>query len=187
MRRIQRRQSNEQAKEPAEREFVDLLARHDDRMRALVYSVLGSAQQMDDVLQDAYIKAFRAYAGFRGESSFATWLGSIVYRTCIDYGRASSRRSVAVSGSHEIERLAENGVPQDQIDAHLTVKQGMMQLSPDHRAILALVDLESMTMAEAAAVLDVPQGTAASRLSRARRALHEVLAAEFVPAGEERS
>ena len=183
MRRIQRRQP----KKPAEQEFVDLLALNDDRMRALVYSVLGSAQQMDDVLQDAYIKAFRAYEGFRGESSFATWLGSIVYRTCIDYGRASSRRSVAVAGPHEIERLAENGVPQDQIDAHLTVKQGLMQLSADHRAILALVDLESMTLAEAAVILDVPQGTAASRLSRARRALHDMLAVEFVPAGEERS
>ena len=159
-------------------DFVVQLRQADDRMRALAYSVLGSAQHMDDVLQDAYLKAYRAYGGFRGESSFATWLGSIVYRCCIDHGRKLSRlrRLTAADDPDDVGFGGDEWLPHEAVDAHLDVTAALRQLTPDHRAILVLVDLEGFGILEAAKLLDVPQGTVASRLSRARAALHKLLA-----------
>ena len=144
-------------------------------MRALAYTMLGSSQAMDDVLQEAYLKAYRAYGGFRGDSSFATWLGSIVYRACVDHGRARSRDRTVPMRSDALERVPDDHRGDAAVDSHLEVMAALGRLSPDHRAVIVLVDLEGFSMAEAAGILAVPQGTAASRLSRARTALQRAL------------
>lgn len=152
-------------------EFVDELRRHDARMRALAYSMLGSASAMDDVLQDSYLKAFRGIEQFRGEASFATWLGAIVYRSCLDHRRAAARRPVDPGGELGLREVADDRRPEAAVDARLDVMAALARLTPEHRAVLALVDLEGLSLAETAAVLGVPDGTAASRLARARAAL----------------
>ncbi|MDH3294055.1 MAG: sigma-70 family RNA polymerase sigma factor [Acidimicrobiia bacterium] len=159
---------------PTPDDFVTLLTACDARMRALAYSMLGSTELMDDVLQDAYLSAYRAYGGFRGESSFATWLGSIVYRKCLDHGRSLARRRI--TPVENLDHWADQRSPEEAVDAHLEVMAALGQLSADHRAVLVLVDLEGLSLSEAAEVLAVPPGTAASRLSRARLAFHKVLA-----------
>lgn len=164
-------------------EFIRQLRACDARMRALAYSVLGSVDQMDDVLHDAYLKAFRAQARFRGDSSFATWLGAIVYRCCLDLIRAESRaraRTMGTAGAG-LDELADVADAEAAVDTRLDVTAALARLSPDHRAILVLVDLEGLPLAEAADVLGVPVGTVASRLARGRGALR---AAMNVPAGE---
>ena len=144
-------------------------------MRALAYSMLGSSAAMDDVLQEAYLKAFRAYGGFRGESSFVTWLGAIVHRCCLDHLRSTSRRHWSSLDLVGDDRLTDGRLPDDTVDAHLEVMAALGQLGPDHRAVLVLVDLEGLSTREAAELLGVPSGTVASRLSRARDALREAL------------
>lgn len=156
---------------PTADEFATGLRRHDPRMRALAYSMLGSAEAMDDVLQEAYLKAYRGLGQFRGDASFATWLGAIVYRCCLDHRRAAARRPVAPGGAVGLDEVADDSQAEDAVDARLDVAAALQRLSIEHRAILTLVDLEGMTMAETAAVLGVPAGTAASRLARARTAL----------------
>src|SRR5438876_835215 len=64
--------------------FVGLLERHDVSHRRLAFRLLGSGERMDDVLQEAYVRAFRALPGFRGDSSLETWLYRIVYNACVD-------------------------------------------------------------------------------------------------------
>lgn len=155
--------------------FVLQLRQCDSRMRALAYSVLGSADQMDDVLHDAYLKAFRARARFRGESSFATWLGAIVHRCCLDHLRRRSRRPADLVDATTFDELAAPGHPEGAADTRLDVAAALQRLTPDHRAIVVLVDLHGTTLADAAGILGVPQGTAASRLNRARAALRSVL------------
>ncbi|MDH5519587.1 MAG: RNA polymerase sigma factor [Acidimicrobiia bacterium] len=156
-------------------EFVARLRASDPRMRALVYSMLGSSAAMDDVLQEAYLKAFRAYAGFRGESSFVTWLGAIVHLCCLDHLRSTTRRHWSSLDLVGDDRLTDGRLPDDAVDAHLEVMAALGQLGPDHRAVLVLVDLEGLSTREAAELLGVPSGTVASRLSRARDALREAL------------
>lgn len=155
--------------------FVLQLRQCDSRMRALAYSVLGSADQMDDVLHDAYLKAYRAYPRFRGESAFATWLGAVVYRACLDHLRSRRRRPAEPVDTTTFDDLPAPGHHEAAADTRLEVAAALQQLSPDHRAILVLIDLHGTTLADAAGVLGVPPGTAASRLNRARAALRTVL------------
>src|SRR5436309_1979289 len=64
--------------------FVELIERHDVSHRRLAFRLLGDRDRMDDVLQEAYARAFRALSRFRGDSSLETWLYRIVYNACVD-------------------------------------------------------------------------------------------------------
>ena len=101
--------------------FTTLLRRHDDQMRALAWSVLRDRTAMDDVLQDAYLKAFRNLDRFRGESRFSTWLHRIVYRTCLDHVR---RRWDLVLLSDDAEPPAP-GRPHGDVDERLALEQAL--------------------------------------------------------------
>lgn len=158
-------------------DFVRQLRACDDRMRALAYSMLCSADHLDDVLHDAYLKAFRGYDRFRGESSFPTWLGAIVYRCCLDLVRAQgrSRARVTAGDGAQLHEVPDPARPEDAVDTRIDVAAALRRLSPDHRAILVLVDLQGLRLAEAADVLGLPLGTVASRLARARTALRAAM------------
>ncbi len=75
--------------------FTALVAHYDDRLRALAFHVLGDPDATRDALQDAYVKAYVGLPGFRGESEIGTWLHRIVYTTCLNHLRSTSRRPLA--------------------------------------------------------------------------------------------
>lgn len=148
------------------RAFADLLRRYDSGMRALAYRILGDATLMDDALQEAYVKAYRALPRFRGESGVGTWLYRIAHNACIDLLR---RRREALPLDTEAAVL---GPPMEQrVVARLDVESALAQLSIDHRSVLVLVDALGFDYQDAADVLGVPVGTVRSRLARARRAM----------------
>lgn len=151
--------------------FTTLLRRHDDQMRALAWSVLRDRTAMDDVLQDAYLKAYRNLDRFRGESRFSTWLHRIVYRTCLDHLR---RRRPGLPIDESFDPPA-TGRPQGDVDDRLAIERALGTLDPETAAALVLVDRDGHSYDEAGAVLGIPAGTVASRLHRGRRALRAAL------------
>ncbi len=151
--------------------FTTLLRRHDDQMRALAWSVLRDRSAMDDVLQDAYLKAYRNLKRFRGESRFSTWLHRIVYRTCLDH----VRRRREVVGLGDGDEPSAPGRPHDDVDERLALHRALATLDPETAAALVLVDRDGHSYEEAGHVLGIPAGTVASRLHRGRRALRAVL------------
>ena len=152
--------------------FVELVERHDLSHRRLAFRLLGDRDGMDDVLQEAYVRAFRALPRFRGESSLETWLYRIVYNACVD----DLRRHRAHETLDEWdERLA---AAPTQPEARLDLAAALASLPPELRAVVLLIDAEGLTYEEAAVVLDAPAGTIASRLNRARSHLQAVLKRE---------
>lgn len=151
--------------------FTDLLRRHDDRMRAVAHGMLGSRAAMDDALQDAYLKAWRARDTFRGEAAFSTWLHRIVVNTCLDHLRRRPRL-VAIE-DHDPADPA-RGAEGRATDAD-ALTWALGQIHPDQRAAVLLVDGEGLSYAEAAHVLDVAEGTVASRVNRGRSELRRLL------------
>ncbi|MDZ7674639.1 MAG: RNA polymerase sigma factor [Acidimicrobiales bacterium] len=157
--------------------FERLLRRHDDKMRGVAHRFLGGQAAMDDALQEAYLKAYRRIGEFRGDASFSTWLYRIVTTTCLDQGRTITRRAEdelpdepmppGVGPRHD--RVAEAAV------GRTDLRRALDRVAPEHRAALLLVDGEGMTYEEASGVLDVPPGTLASRLARARTTMRELL------------
>lgn len=156
--------------------FEELLARHDRELRALAFRLLDDRAAMDDVLQDAYVKAFVALRDFTGRSAFGTWLYRIVYNTALDeLRRRSRRRAVRWDDVPEIADRAQD--PADAASIHVDLASALEALPPDLRAIVLMVDAAGMDYGEAAEVLGVPPGTVASRLNRARRMLRLSLSA----------
>jgi RNA polymerase sigma-70 factor (ECF subfamily) len=149
--------------------FIEIVRRYDCELRRLAFRLLGDRDAMDDVLQEDYLKAFASIHRFRGHASPRTWLYRIVYNACLDQLRQRRRRSA----SENVDTAARD--PSPQMDLRLALADALAALAPEERAAVLLIDAEGLRYDEAAAVIGVPAGTIASRLSRARAALRRAL------------
>jgi RNA polymerase sigma-70 factor, ECF subfamily len=155
--------------------FEQVVRHYDARLRALAYRLLGDPALMDDALQEAYVKAFRALPGFRADAGLGTWLYRITYRTCLDVLRAEGRRRT--TPLEDTHAAADPGADPGRVaSARTDLARALDSLPPDQRAAVLLVDAEGLDYTAAAEVLGVAAGTIASRLSRARAALRKALA-----------
>lgn len=162
-----------QAQTGDQRAFTALMRDHDHKMRGLAYRMLGSRSQMDDALQDAYLKAYLALSTFRSESGFGTWLYRIVYRTCVDHIRRRDRRREV--GLHVVPEWPDHADAAHAVEVQGQVTRALASLTPDHCATILLIDQEGLSYSEVASVLDITPGTVGSRLSRARAAFKVAL------------
>lgn len=154
--------------------FTRLIATHDERLRALAYHLLGDRDLMDDALQDVYTKAYIALPGFRGRSSVGTWLHRITYTTCIDVLRRQ-RRLTALPDELLQDVLDPAPDPGDELAERERLSVALGALPPEQRAAVLLVDREGFDYRTVAEILDVPFGTAASRVSAGRHTLRRAL------------
>ncbi len=154
--------------------FYALINRHDHGLRGLAYRLLGDRDEMDDVLQESYLKAFRALPEFSGESTFKSWLYRIVYNTCLDElrRRGKTRHLPIESADEHPDRGTDPG---DLATEKLDLAAAVASLSPETRAAVLLVYVDGMDYRTAGEVLGVGRGTLASRLHRGRAALRRAL------------
>ena len=165
------------AKSGDQRAFAELVRHYDHRLRALAFRLLHSRDAMDDALQDAYVKAFRALPGFRTGAAPGTWLYRIVYNTCLDELRRQRRRPAEPFDDGDLEQVvdATGHGPDAAMVGSPSLESALADLPPDQRAALLLVDAEGYDYAAAAEVLGVQPGTIGSRVSRARAAVRAAL------------
>jgi len=156
------------------RAFASLIRSCDDTMRRLAYRLLGSRAAMDDALQDAYLKAYRRIGAYNGDAAFSTWLYTIVYRCCLDQIRTRGRRNEVNVDLSEIA-VAGGIDPATQTADAVVLKAALAALPPEQAAVVLLVDGDALSYAEAATILDVCEGTIASRLNRAHTTLRTTL------------
>jgi RNA polymerase sigma-70 factor (ECF subfamily) len=156
--------------------FTELIGRHDERLRGLAFHLLGDRELMDDVMQEAYLKAFRALPGFKGRASVGTWLYRLTYNACLDELRRTRRRPPAASLDEIAEPGADATDPGELLASRAELRAALMELPAGERAAVWLVDVVGFDYAEAATMMATPEGTVASRLSRARTALRRTLA-----------
>jgi RNA polymerase sigma-70 factor, ECF subfamily len=157
--------------------FEEIVRRHDHRLRGLAYKLLaGDRHRMDDALQEAYLRAYRALPGFRVEADLGTWLYRIVYNACIDELRRAGRRPRPVDLQEAgWDQPAAASSPDVVVDAADATLRALRALPDDQRVTLVLVDGEGFDNVAAARILGVPPGTVGSRLSRARATVRRLL------------
>lgn len=160
------------------RSFERLLELHDGQMRALAFRMLESVTSMDDVLQDAYVRAFGKLDGFKGEAAFGTWLHRIVANACLDELRRTARRPQV-----ELDEAADHTGPDRPFDEasaqRLDLAAALAQLEPELRLVVLMIDADGFSYDDVARTLSIPAGTVASRLHRARAALRPHLASTY--------
>jgi RNA polymerase sigma-70 factor (ECF subfamily) len=161
--------------------FGNLFHRHRDRLWAVAVATLGDPEEAADAVQDAMIAAFRRARGFRGDSAVTTWLHRIVVNSALDRIRRRAARP-ATSGQDQdaLDALATSGQPLSDptasTDTTLDVQAALSTLVPGQRAALVLVDMLGYSIADAAQVLGVSEGTVKSRAARGRARLLPQLA-----------
>jgi RNA polymerase sigma-70 factor (ECF subfamily) len=158
--------------------FTELIRHHDAGLRALAYRLLGDRDRMDDVLQEAYVKAYRGLQGFGGRASVGTWLYRIAYNTCLDELRRSSRVVDLPLAEVGERRDMRPGVAET-VAHRRHLAEALSSLTPEDRATVLLVDGQGFDYREAGEVLGIPQGTVASRLNRARAQLRRALSEDM--------
>ena len=154
--------------------FAAVVRAYDRRLRGLAYRILGDRDRMDDALQEAYVRAFRALPRFRGDARLGTWLFRITYNACLDE-LARGRKSAHAPLDELAGQASVLPEPGQALGTRSELAAALAALSPEERAVVILVDAEGLDYAEAAEVLTVPVGTVASRLNRARAALRAAL------------
>jgi RNA polymerase sigma-70 factor (ECF subfamily) len=160
--------------------FENLVRNHERRVYNLCLRMMGSPEDAADAAQEALLKAWRSIGSFRGMSAFSTWLHRIAVNVCNDMLRR--RRPTPVS----VEVMRESGWeitdPQADNFAERSVNsqmvlEGLMRISPDHRTVLVLRDIQGFSYEEIGQMLECPTGTVRSRLSRARKSLADAVRA----------
>jgi len=166
------------AKEGSIAAFDELVKRHERQMFRVAYNLLHNHEDTQDVVQEAFLRAFRFFPGFRGGDARA-WLMRIVHNTCCKWLRANRPLQAAAE-------LDEDLVPADprapdpeeaavRKDRGEQLRQAVERLPPRLREVLVLRELEGMSYKEIAAIAGMPAGTVMSRLSRARDRLRRAL------------
>lgn len=156
--------------------FREIVLLFDSGLRSLAFRLMRDRDLMDDVLQEAYLKAFRALPGFNRDSRLSTWLYRITYNACLDELRDAGKREWAEFDDESHEAITPD--PSDVVTDRMLVDEAISRLSPGYQAVLILVDGQGFDYHAAGEILGVAEGTVASRLHRARRAMYRGLNTE---------
>jgi RNA polymerase sigma-70 factor (ECF subfamily) len=157
-----------------DRDALDaLLHRHAGMVHAVCRRVLNNAEDALDATQEALLAIARRIETFDGRSQFSTWCYRVATNAALDEARRRARRPSPVD--IVAEPRARGPAVDDAVADKLDVDRALAQLSPEHRAAVALRDLVGLDYAEIAKVLDIPPGTVRSRIARGRAALADQL------------
>ncbi len=163
----------------------DLLVRkYQQRIGKLVSRFISDRSEVEDVTQEAFIKAYRALPNFRGDSAFYTWLYRIATNTAKNYlvaaGRRPPRSDVDItSGATEqgFELVSDNSPEGEMASEEIrrTIHDALEQMPEELRMALSMCEFDGLTYDEIAEVMDCPIGTVRSRIFRARQSLDQKL------------
>ncbi len=153
--------------------FARLVEAYQDRLFNSVARMTGNLDDAEDIVQDAFVLAFRKLDSFRGKSSFYTWIYRIAMNTAINFRRRKTRSTPLMENPQEgMEIMASlDDSPSRPLEASEEaelVQRSLLRLSDEHRQILVLREIDDLSYEDIAEVLDLPVGTVRSRLHRAR-------------------
>ncbi|MFM1896291.1 MAG: hypothetical protein RLZZ385_1365 [Pseudomonadota bacterium] len=161
--------------------FNLLVLRYQHKVAALISRFVSDPQEVEDVSQETFIKAYRALALFRGESAFYTWLYRIAVNTAKNYLVARNRRppatDVEIDDSENLEAVAalkDLATPEDALvteDLKRAIDQAIEELPEELRTAFTLREFSGLSYEDITQIMDCPVGTVRSRIFRAREAI----------------
>jgi RNA polymerase sigma-70 factor (ECF subfamily) len=168
------------------RAFGLLVEKYQRRLARLLSRLVRDPAEVEDVAQEAFIKAYRALPAFRGDSAFYTWLYRIGVNTAKNYLVAKGRRVPTVSdiepdsedAFERDEQLRDIQTPESELlskEIAATVNRAMSELPDELRTAIQLREVDGLSYEEIAQIMDCPIGTVRSRIFRARESISEKL------------
>jgi RNA polymerase sigma-70 factor (ECF subfamily) len=155
--------------------FGQLVTKYRTRIFTMVCGIVGNEQDAWDIAQEGFLKAWRSMHRFEGRSSFYTWLYSITWNLTISSLRRSSREEVVELNDAIPSSLPGPRINSQRAEIREQVNAAIAKLSPEHRAVVVLKELEDLQYREIAEILNLSIGTVMSRLFYARKRLQSML------------
>jgi len=166
--------------------FELLVSKYQRKLARLLSRFIRDPGEVEDVTQEAFIKAYRALPSFRGDSAFYTWLYRIGVNTAKNYLVAMGRRAPTVTeidneeaeNIEDSQQLKDLNTPENELMSRQiaeTVNQTLQELPEELRTAITLREIEGLSYEEIAQVMNCPIGTVRSRIFRAREAIAERL------------
>jgi RNA polymerase sigma-70 factor (ECF subfamily) len=167
--------------------YNELVTRYRNKAFTMIYGMVQNEQDAWDLAQEGFLKAWRSIHRFKGESSFYTWLYRIITNVTID-----SLRRKGIHGESEFDdrivsanvdpgsRTTPSSVPPpheklEQGEIKQRINEAMAKLSPEHRAVIMMKEIEDLQYSEIAEILKCSIGTVMSRLFYARKKMQSLL------------
>ncbi|MFZ2324957.1 MAG: sigma-70 family RNA polymerase sigma factor [Ignavibacteriaceae bacterium] len=154
--------------------FSELMKRHKDKVRNIIYITLNNGDLVDDIAQDVFITVYRNLKNFRFESQFTTWIYRITINKCKDYLRKRNIRRIFIPLKDEEEEPVFESINEDS-DIKEIVRNAIAELPDKLRIPIVLKDMEGFSYQEIAESLQCELGTVKSRIFRGREALKKIL------------
>lgn len=155
--------------------FRDLVLKHKDKVRNLVYLTVGNREMIDDISQDVFISVFNKLKYFRFESQFTTWLYRITVNKCKDHLRKIKIRSIFIPIKESEEEYGGSSMSSEYVDTTEIVQQAISKLPEKLRIPLIMREVDGLSYKEIADSLECEVGTVKSRIFRARESLKYLL------------
>jgi RNA polymerase sigma-70 factor (ECF subfamily) len=176
----------ERAQHGDKQAFGLLVAKYQRKLGRLLSRFIRNPTEVEDVVQEAFIKAYRALPSFRGESAFYTWLYRIGINAAKNYLVSEGRRpptttefdSEEAEGFEDAEQLRNINTPENELMSKQvaeTVNKAMDSLPEELKTAITLREIEGLSYEEIATMMNCPIGTVRSRIFRAREAIAEKL------------
>jgi RNA polymerase sigma-70 factor, ECF subfamily len=169
--------------------FGELVRRYQDRLYNTVVRLLGNAEDAQDVVQDAFLSAYQSLHQFQGDARFFTWLYRIAVNAAISLKRKHRvllSADLTTAGQNVAEPLDDSpasqpGAALERAEDRQQLQAALARLTPEHRAVLVLKEIDGQKYETIAEILQVPIGTIRSRLHRARLELRDRLEGDGGP------
>ena len=152
--------------------IASIYDRHSQRMKSIAYHELGNVSDAEDAVQETFIKVHRAAAGYNGEAAFTTWLYRILINTCYDMLRRRRRRVRETP----IDDLLAGGHAGNAVDdvKRMSLRKMLSELPEQRRTVFALFEIEGLSHAEIAGILDITEGNSKWILFSTKKQLQEM-------------
>jgi RNA polymerase sigma-70 factor, ECF subfamily len=152
--------------------YTDIVTMTVDRLHATAHLMTRDRVLAEDAVQEAFLRAWRDLPTLRDVRRYHAWMRRILIRSCLDQLRNRPRHEVSLHPWQSARHVADESF---QVDHRDEIAWAFGRISPNHRAVIALAHYDDLTTTEIADALDIPVGTAKSRLHHALRALHAAI------------
>lgn len=162
--------------------FGELVSRYQVRLYNAIIRLVDHGEDAADIVQDAFLNAYQSLRSFKGDAEFFTWLYRIAFNTAISLKRKKRATISLDAGGTEggidpddPSEYIKPGRALERSEDEAQLQDALNRLSPEHREVLVLKDIEGLKYEDIAEILGVPIGTIRSRLHRARLELRDLL------------
>jgi RNA polymerase sigma factor (sigma-70 family) len=170
------------------RKYELLMRKYNQRLYRVGKAILWKEEEIEDAMQEAYIKAYQQLSAFEGRSALSTWLTRIMINECLMRKRQLLRRETPGEYSEEkVNQIATDMInPEKKVvnkELKTLLEKAISQLPEKYRLVFVMREIENMNVAETTQVLDISETNVKARLSRAKEMLRNSIMAEY-PANE---